>query len=302
MKYLPKISHLQAFRQVARSGSIRAAARELEQSQPALSRTLRELEQTLGTQLLLRSKEGITLTEAGIAFSQRAEWVLEELRRAADEVDQINHFTHGTLTIGFSSLIALTVFPSVADGFKQALPQVRLTVKEGQLSSLLPGVRNGEIDLAIGSIDPMRPPQGVMIEPLFTAPFCIVARKGHPLAQAGDLMALRHAKWLLPESTYGYYQQLQNELTQFYHQIAITPLRTDSVITGLSMVLEADYLTIVARAMSHPLTLDDKLVVLPIQTLPAAQYCVVWSRKSALTTNARQFLVRLRETCRHYPW
>lgn len=257
MKYLPKVSHLQALRQVARSGSIRSAARELGQSQPALSRTLRELEQTLGTQLLLRSKEGITLTEAGSAFSQRAEWVLEELRRAADEVEQINQVTHGRLTIGFSSLIALTVFPAVAEGFKQALPQMLLTLKEGQLSSLLPGVRSGEIDLAIGSVDPMRPPEGVMIEPLFTAPFCVVARKGHPLANESDLMALRRAKWLLPESPMGYYQQLQNELIHFYRQVAITPLRTDSVITGLNMVLESDYLTIVARAMSHPLQLGD---------------------------------------------
>lgn len=229
MKYLPKVSHLQALRQVARSGSIRSAARELGQSQPALSRTLRELEQTLGTQLLLRSKEG-------------------------------------------------------------------------QLSSLLPGVRSGEIDLAIGSVDPMRPPEGVMIEPLFTAPFCVVARKGHPLANESDLMALRRAKWLLPESPMGYYQQLQNELIHFYRQVAITPLRTDSVITGLNMVLESDYLTIVARAMSHPLQLGDKLVTLPVSSLPAAQYCAVWSQKSALTANAQQFLTRLRSACQRYAW
>nr|WP_263436522.1 LysR substrate-binding domain-containing protein [Raoultella planticola] len=293
---------MQALRQVARSGSIRSAARELGQSQPALSRTLRELEQTLGTQLLLRSKEGITLTEAGSAFSLRAEWVLEELRRAADEVEQINQVTHGRLTIGFSSLIALTVFPAVAEGFKQALPQMLLTLKEGQLSSLLPGVRSGEIDLAIGSVDPMRPPEGVMIEPLFTAPFCVVARKGHPLANESDLMALRRAKWLLPESPMGYYQQLQNELIHFYRQVAITPLRTDSVITGLNMVLESDYLTIVARAMSHPLQLGDKLVTLPVSSLPAAQYCAVWSQKSALTANAQQFLTRLRSACQRYAW
>jgi LysR family tdc operon transcriptional activator len=296
------VSHLQALRQVARSGSIRSAARELGQSQPALSRTLRELEQTLGTQLLLRSKEGITLTEAGSAFSLRAEWVLEELRRAADEVEQINQVTHGRLTIGFSSLIALTVFPAVAEGFKQALPQMLLTLKEGQLSSLLPGVRSGEIDLAIGSVDPMRPPEGVMIEPLFTAPFCVVARKGHPLANESDLMALRRAKWLLPESPMGYYQQLQNELIHFYRQVAITPLRTDSVITGLNMVLESDYLTIVARAMSHPLQLGDKLVTLPVSSLPAAQYCAVWSQKSALTATAQQFLTRLRSACQRYAW
>ncbi len=48
-----------------------------------------------------------------------------------------------------------------------------------------------------------------MIEPLFTAPFCVVARKGHPLANESDLMALRRAKWLLPESPMGYHQQLQ---------------------------------------------------------------------------------------------
>ncbi len=118
MKYLPKVSHLQALRQVARSGSIRSAARELGQSQPALSRTLRELEQTLGTQLCCAAKR-ITLTEAGSAFSLRAEWVLEELRRAADEVEQINQVTHGRLTIGFSSLIALTVFPAVAEGLSR---------------------------------------------------------------------------------------------------------------------------------------------------------------------------------------
>lgn len=302
MKYLPKISQLQALKQVTRSGSIRSAARELGQSQPALSRTLRELEQTLGTQLLLRGKDGITLTEAGSAFSQRVEWVLEELRRAADEVEQINRASHGRLTIGYSSLIALTVLPSVTEAFKQALPQVTLTLKEGQLSSLLPGVRNGVIDLAIGSVDPMFPPEEVMIDPLFTSPFCVVARSGHPLAGESDLSALWREKWLLPESSVGYYQQLQNELTLFFGSLAFAPLRTDSVVTALSMVLESDYLTIVARAMSHPLQLEGKIVTLPVSTLPAAQYCAVWSKKSALTANAQQFLSRLRNACQDNNW
>lgn len=267
MKYLPKLSQLQALRQVVRSGSIRSASRLVGQSQPALSRTLRELEQTLGTQLLLRSKEGITLTESGIAFLQRAEWVLEELQRAVDEVEQINHFTHGRLTVGFSSLIAVTVFPQVVEKFKQALPQVRMTAKEGQLSSLLPGVISGEIDLAIGSFDPLSPPEGVVLEPLFIAPFCVIARKGHPLMNENELYALRKAKWLLPESPMGYYQHLQNKLLHFYRQVSITPLRTDSVFVAFQMVLESDYLTIIARAMNQSLQLGDKIATLPISTL-----------------------------------
>jgi LysR family tdc operon transcriptional activator len=67
--------------------------------------------------------------------------VLEELRRAADEVEQINQVTHGRLTIGFSSLIALTVFPAVAEGFKQALPQMLLTLKRAALFPVARGAQ-----------------------------------------------------------------------------------------------------------------------------------------------------------------
>lgn len=145
-------------------------------------------------------------------------------------------------------------------------------------------------------------PEDVIVEPLFSAPFCVIAPREHPLAQATSLAQLRRAKWLLPEANIGYYQQLQDELNEFYGQMHEAPIRTDSVICGLNMVLHSDYLTIVARAMSTPLLLQDRLAVLPITTLPSAQYCVIWSQKSDLTATARQFLLALRQQCQNYPW
>jgi len=302
MKHLPKMQHLNTFRQVVRSRSIRAAAREMGLSQPALSRTLRELEQTLGVQLFLRGQEGITLTEAGEAFLRRTEWILEELQRAADEVEQISHYSQGKLAVGFSSLLALTIFPALIDNFKARWPHARLNLKEGQLATLLPLLRQGELDLAIGTINPRKVPDDVVIEPLFVAPFCIIARRGHSLEQATSLNDLRRAKWLLPETNVGYYQQLQDELNEFYGQIHEQPVWTESIVCGLNMVLQSDYLTVVARAMSMPLNLQDKISVLPITTLPSAQYCVAWSQKSALTETARQFLLSLRQACQGYNW
>ncbi|WP_202300630.1 LysR substrate-binding domain-containing protein [Dryocola clanedunensis] len=302
MKHLPKMQHLNTFRQVVRSRSIRAAAREMGLSQPALSRTLRELEQTLGVQLFLRGQIGITLTEAGEAFLRRTEWILEELQRAADEVEQISHYSQGKLAVGFSSLLALTIFPALIDNFKARWPHARLNLKEGQLATLLPLLRQGELDLAIGTINPRKVPDDVVIEPLFVAPFCIIARRGHPLEQATSLNDLRRAKWLLPETNVGYYQQLQDELNEFYGQIHEQPVWTESIVCGLNMVLQSDYLTVVARAMSMPLNLQDKISVLPITTLPSAQYCVAWSQKSALTETARQFLLSLRQACQEYNW
>lgn len=302
MRYLPKLQQLKVFQQVIRSGSIRGAARALEQSQPAVSRTIRELEQILETQLINRSSQGMTLTETGRAFALRMQLILEELQRAADEIQQLNQHSQGNVAIGCSSLLALTVLPELVDAFKQPFPQANLLIREAQLSTLLPALREGRLDFAVGTVSPELPLEDLVHEPLFNASFCIIARQGHPLAQATSLDELREAKWLLPETDMGYYQQLRAVLGTFYQQLSRSPIRSDSVTCGLNMVLEADYLTIVARAMSAPFYLQRRLVALPINTLPQAQYCVLYSQKSPLTVTARRFLDLLRAHCLRYPW
>lgn len=302
MRYLPKLQQLKVFQQVIRSGSIRGAARALEQSQPAVSRTIRELEQILATQLIIRSSQGMTLTETGRAFALRMQLILEELQRAADEIQQLNQHSQGNVAIGCSSLLTLTVLPELIEAFKQPFPQTNLLIREAQLSTLLPALREGRLDFAVGTVSPELPLEDLVREPLFSASFCIIARLGHPLAQATSLDELREAKWLLPETDMGYYQQLRATLGTFYQQLTRSPIRSDSVTCGLNMVLEADYLTIVARAMSAPFHLQHRLVTLPIDTLPQAQYCVLYSQKSPLTVTARRFLDLLRAHCLRYPW
>ena len=300
MRYLPKLQQLKVFQQVIRSGSIRGAARALGQSQPAVSRTLRELEQTLETRLIVRGNQGMTLTETGRAFSQRMQFILEELERAADEIRQIDQFSQGTVAMGFSSLLAVTVFPALNDAFKAQFPQSTLLVKEGQLSMLLPALREGRLDFAVGTSGPGFPLDDLVREPLFNASFGIIARKGHPLAEATTFDALQNARWVLPETDMGYYQQLTvNELLP---PLAQTPLRTDSMISGLSLVLKSDYLTIVARAMQAPFGLQDQLCLLNIDSLPQAEYHVLYSQKSPLTFTARRLLDLLRQQCQTYHW
>jgi len=301
MKYLPKLQQLRTFQQVIRSGSIRGAARAMNQSQPAVSRSLRELEQVLDTQLIVRGNQGMALTETGRAFAQRMQFILEELERAAAEIQQMNHFSQGSVAMGCSSLLALTVFPSLADTFTEQFPQTKLMVKEGQLSMLLPALREGRLDFAVGSAGPGLPLEDLIREPLFRAPFGVLARLGHPLAQAKTLEELQEARWVLPETDMGYYRQLQLTMAAFY-QAGPPPLRTDSVVCGLNMVLQSDYLTIVARAMYAPFHLEDKLCLLDIDSLPEAEFCVFYSQKSPLTFAARRFLELLRLKCQQYPW
>ena len=135
--------------------------------------------------------------------------------------------------------------------------------------------------------------------PLLLALSCIPV-DGPKLLARHFTSAAPEFQTLAPETDMGYYQQLAvNELLP---PLAQTPLRTDSMISGLSLVLASDYLTIVARAMQAPFGLQDQLCMLNIDSLPQAEYHVLYSQKSPLTFAARRLLDLLRQHCQAYHW
>lgn len=302
MRYLPKIQQLKVFQQVIRSGSIRGAARALGQSQPAVSRTIRELEQVLQTQLIIRSTHGMTLTETGLAFSRRMQLILEELQRAAHEIQQLDQLKQGSVAIGCSSLLSLTVLPALVDAFRQSFSQSNVFIHEAQLSTLLPALREGRLDFAVGTVCPELPLDDLICEPLFSAEFCIVSHKDNPLSRSSTFGELLEAKWILPKTDMGYYQQVQLEWSELYQHLITPAVHTDSFISGMNMVLETGYLVVVARAMVRSIWFQQQLAILPINNLPQAKYCVLWSQKSPLTNTARRFLDLLRDHCTRYNW
>lgn len=303
MNYLPKLHQLKVFQEVIRCGSIRAAARAMNQSQPALTRTIKELEQILGTALITRGTRGVVLTESGRAFSVRIQLILEELQRATDEIKQINEHTQGNVSMGFSSLIALTIFPDIVDEFRKRLPKATLHVKEGQLSSLLPDLREGRLDFAIGTISSDVPLSEFVEEPLFQASFGVMCRKNHPLANSTSLEELRSAKWFIPDTDMGYYKYVNTVLDSVYHDLPQFPVLSDSIISGLNLLIKSDHLAVLAVAMANPLNLHNQLSIIPLKdTLPQATYSLVYSRKWPLTLTAQRMINIIRWHCHHYDW
>lgn len=303
MHYLPKLQQLRVFNEIKRCGSIRAAAKSLNQSQPALSRSLRELEQLLSTTLLIRNHDGITLTEAGQAFSVYSTLIMEELERATHDISAINKNSEGDVSFGMSSLIALTVLPDILSDFKKSFPKTRLWLKESQLSTLLPSLREGVIDFAIGTLDGNIPLSEFVIEPLFTAPFGVVARKGHPLSHMQTLSDLQQAKWLLPETGMGYYHSLNQVLPFNLNDCPEPPIFSDSSICITSLVLQQDYLTVLSLARVCQPHFREALCLLPIvEPLPYAHYHLIRLRKHPLSLPACSLINEVKWHCQHYNW
>ncbi|MCW2573710.1 MAG: LysR family transcriptional regulator, partial [Frankiales bacterium] len=134
---------------LAEALNFRRAAERLHMAQPALSVSIRRLEDELGSQLLVRDPRGARLTPAGEAVLAHARQVVfhtDQLKRAAASA---SGGTSGRLRIAFVGSAAYSLFPRVLPAFREKYPQVELDLREGTTTQMLRQVERGEIDLAL---------------------------------------------------------------------------------------------------------------------------------------------------------
>lgn len=188
---------LRAFVQVAESGTIRAAARDLHLSQSALTKALRELEDEVGAELLVRSYKGVECTAAGRVLLTNARLALASLEKARDEIRELQGGAGAHVAAAITPLLSLDTLPRVWRSFKGRQPDARLSLSEGFLTELIPRLLEGRLDFAIAIADPADLPPELVFEPLMEVDAVPAGRCGHPLAEVRDWQALAEAQWVL---------------------------------------------------------------------------------------------------------
>lgn len=183
--------------QIAESGSIRAAAREMRLSQSALTRAMRELEEDVGAELFSRSYRGVTYTPAGEALLIRARLILETIERARDEVKQISGGKGARVRVGITPIVAITFFPEVYRQFVQAIPDASLSLTEGLLTGILPDLIEGKLDFGVAIATPEELPSELSFTAVSKVHSCVAGRIGHPNAQTLQWEELLEQRWIL---------------------------------------------------------------------------------------------------------
>jgi LysR family transcriptional regulator, regulator of abg operon len=193
-----RLTQIRDFLAIVDAGSIRAAARGLRISQPALTKSVRQLEQELGAVLVTRSVRGAVPTEIGRAFLAHARAVSADLRRAREEIAQLNGAREGSLAIGSAPGPALGLLPEALERLRRRWPLAALRVVDVSPPEVLPALREGALDLALSvRMGPLAEIPGYChCEPLYMNEAVIVARRGHPLAGARGLEALAEGEWI----------------------------------------------------------------------------------------------------------
>ena len=189
-----RLTQIRDFLAVVEAGSINAAARRLGVSQPGLTKSLGALEAELGALLLKRSPSGVSLTPPGRAFHVRVRAGYAELAKAQDEV---LHGTRAQVALGFGPFFATQVVPPAVLRFRERHPDVQLRLVEALRHSTGPMVRDATLDMSLAPRDPQgRVDPAIRFRPIAHLAQIVVARRGHPLAQARTAAALDGRDWV----------------------------------------------------------------------------------------------------------
>jgi len=196
-----KLHHIRNVLSVVEKGSLRAAAKHLGIAQPAMSRSIRELEHELGVALFERNKFGMTLTSVGEIFLRRAKGVQADLDRILDEVAQFKGKDFGKITIAFSSAGIITMLPRIIGPFLRRFPKVRVKAIESSFAVLEADLRDGVVDVYCGPVPDGYSDSALVIDRLFDNPRVIVGRRGHPMRGATSMKELEGASWVTAHIT-----------------------------------------------------------------------------------------------------
>ena len=143
---------LEYFLAVAREQNITAAAESLHISQPALSTQLKNMEDELGKQLLIRGVKGsrkVILTEEGMILRKRAEEMLLLMRRTEEEITGSNETIAGNVFIGTGETETVRLFAKVAKKLQQKYPDIRYNISSGNAEHVLEYLDKGLIDFGL---------------------------------------------------------------------------------------------------------------------------------------------------------
>jgi DNA-binding transcriptional LysR family regulator len=179
---------LRVFVAVAREGNVTRAAKQLSLSQPALSKQLAELEESLSTVLFDRLPRGMRLTFAGEALLRHAERIYAAERAAESEIAELNGLRAGRLSIGASTTIGSYLIPNVFGAFQRVHPEVRLELEIANTAAIQALVSEGRIDLGLteGNV----PSEQFAVEVVHYDELVAVARPDHPLCKKRKVAAV----------------------------------------------------------------------------------------------------------------
>ena len=263
-----KFRHLRTLLEVARQQSVGRAAEVLHVSQPAVTKTLRELEAAIGATLVERDGRGIRITEFGEVFLQHAGASLAAIQRGIDSVARARANSGPPRLIGALPTVSARIMPLAIEKFLACITCSPVKIVTGENVVLREQLRLGQLDLVVGRLAAPELMSGLEFSHLYTELVVFVVRPGHPLlsGRGFDFARIRDYTVLMP--TQGSIIRPVVERFLIAHGIGDLPVEIETVSDsfGRAMLRQSDAIWVISEGVVAPDLVSGDLAALPLDT------------------------------------
>lgn len=284
---------LQYFLVVAREESITKAAQTLHMSQPPLSRQMKDLEEELGKQLLIRGSKKITLTEDGMLLYKRAEEMVALMEKTRTELTSSEKEISGEVYIAGGETDAMSFFAQAAAKLQEEHPLIHYRIYSGDAQTVTEWLNKGLIDF------------GLLVGPVDVTRYDYIKL---PVVDTWGVLLRKDS--LLAENEYICAEDLWNKPLILSHQAAansemLTWLRSDvarlHIVLTYNLIFNASHF--VKKGVGYAISLDklintsgdSELCFRPLYPALKAELCIVWKKHQVFSKASKLFLQQLKK-------
>jgi DNA-binding transcriptional LysR family regulator len=291
---------LRYFLAVLDNGHFARAAATLGVSQPAISKSIKSLEDELGVRLFERGQFGAEPTRYATRLAVRARLMLAESRLARAEIDAMRGARKGSLAIGAGISFAARIVPLAIDRYRRRWPGISVSIDVGMSGTLFPTLQNGELDFVISA-----PPTALAVdgelqqEKLFDEVDSLVVGRDHPLVMTPptSLADVGEYPWLVSARS-----GLWDYICTSYAEAGLEPprdvVRTDSESLAKALLAQGPYICLLGRELYIEEARTGALREITLDGFGDVRPAFITTRKrSPLQLAARNMIQIIRKVC-----
>lgn len=285
------LRQLKVFQAVAEEGNFTRAARQLNIVQPAVSNTIKNLEEELGFMLFSRKDKSVQLTTEGEVLLKNARLVLGQLKKAELEMVELLEMERGEVRMGVTDTLGMYYLPKIIKPFKKKYPRIKFSIKVFGFRKMLQLIEENQIDMGTVIMDDI--PKNMNSCHFFTDEIVACSPKSHPLANREAVTLQEFARQQLIGFNLGTYKR--ETIETICRQEKIVPnitFETNLVPLIKDMVAEGYGVTWFLR----PVVADDpRIKIIPFDPPSYVRYGLAWKKDSELSLANRAFVDFIKE-------
>lgn len=285
------------FLAVAQHRSFVLAAIEEGLTQPALSKSIKILEDQVGIRLFERTRNGVQLTPAGDVMLKHAKLIVAENKHAIEAISAASQGLYSQIIVGCSPTITETLLPRATYNFLKRVPGAKLQVTTGLNDELISGLRRGEIDVVFGAL-PNPASDEFISEVLHIDPVSVIAKSDHPLTRQPTvrLKDLLPFPWVMLGPNVHGRDRFNAPFIEAGVSLPTVQIESNSAPYIRALVARSDFLSYLPQELAFESGRPDEITTLRIRGITWDREIAATHRRRGSLSQAAQILI---EEMRH---